>query len=1345
MDNAELKIRWQNAQSRITPTRVLANLFPESPACKALEHSDEADILSHHDLIYDELSEVYTCPVCAARSKSDGSEFDGLKSDSEGLYCQEPMCSIHKEKHPSGDGSWTPIELQLRFDSTITHKGDGLHAKAKLCLLTGTCTPTEYQLWLDDRTPPPLTQSTSEPSEPSPPAKKKAAKKKSAKKKGKQKEPNSEDGDSGGNNDVDFDALIQAGEEILDQEEKFLSDDNDDDEEEDSDRILSPWHELWKALPLLESQRAVMKHERGFTDRTIEEMGYRTASPGNKEIIERLIEKWLTEKTYTAEELIHHGVAVRNQSGSLAAPIKFCGKIKHPWATHPNGKPVLINGNNILIPYFRYHTPKNQKKKKGKSKRIAECFMLRPHKDNLPSRSNKYLYDFEADENPEDVGVTFPYGEHIIELLHKPNFKVDHLVITEGEFKAAALFQCGIPAIAIPGITMASGRSGARFRSILRELLRRRHIKSATIIFDNETKEYIAFEKRFEVQIYTEFLAHALRSTVYAKIGTLPDDMRRKGSKQRCTNKTRPTSEQAASETVHFEKTDFDQILAEQGTEKARQIFKSTMKTARYPEQTIDLFPNDAQRLMRARLNRMLVQLDREENPQRKLFMGEGRGGIEERKARVLRGIQGNEYHQSGEEISRAFLDCANCFYRRKPPHDKLQAKLRSDIQKFKEKIAEIEQEGGKESTALWLRQHCDLKKELLKGIPEKCSNFRLEGKFVVVEPAGEHRYMLLILPADEKTGPHTVILTSSQLSSAQRFREGLSQFCPVTWATGDNELQQLRQDIDREVAYNKVHQLYGWGFHHEMAGGLFIADNVAITPDDRVLAPDDFGNFWYEGAGYRARMDTMSGTERTGKATGYPLGACIMQQAPSFEDAGGILIEYTELLRQIVGEDTAFMMLGHCFQFLFLEKFMATNKPFAPGMMIHGTTGDGKSTIMESLFSFWGFLKRRGLRMTGKGMTVPVLARAFSQHSGIMLFLDEWRFRKGDDKSAEFEDMLRNAGDLGSRTISDHMNRQRTIEVEFHTQATVCGETMFDDPAVRNRVLTIHLNRALRSPDPEKQRYLRWWDLTDQLSGVMRILIGRRRSAYDQWQQHYDDFREAAISIITEDRQLSVYAITYASYVSTFEILNVYLPHSTIDSFMEFCLDHATKSKHTTTEDRWSDRWWQDLFNFVQTGRIRHKDRWFELVWIQKDEDSDSWQDKEMIDGRELPYTGHLGMRVYGSALFSEYEIALRQKNESAPLSLKNLCVELATHRSWLTIKGGSQRRKSDDDGRSKRVRYWLIDLHTFPYADLVHLCLAPESKNNSEGAMALSDVEIANGDPQKYALLKQLADDLS
>lgn len=216
-----------------------------------------------------------------------------------------------------------------------------------------------------------------------------------------------------------------------------------------------------------------------------------------------------------------------------------------------NGTTVVNNqltDGRVLIPYLD---------------ESGHCYHLRPHKLGF-----------------EGIPIQ-PYCSCL--LKNSP----EHIVLTEGEFKAVALLQWGIPAVAVPGIPSFGGVNYDR----LVEFLKLANIKKVTVIFDSEDKsnpEYSNFkekvEKRYDTQYWSYMMAYKLsKSGFLTRVGWLPEEWRENG------------------------KIDFDGALA-QGRTRAE--IEKVVKDAKTPKEFREGLDEEAQRVVKRKIARNFAKFN---------------------------------------------------------------------------------------------------------------------------------------------------------------------------------------------------------------------------------------------------------------------------------------------------------------------------------------------------------------------------------------------------------------------------------------------------------------------------------------------------------------------------------------------------------------------------------------------------------------------------------------------------------------------------------------------------------------------------------------------------------------
>lgn len=285
----------------------------------------------------------------------------------------------------------------------------------------------------------------------------------------------------------------------------------------DTDTAANVYQLLIDKLTLSDADREALKTKRGFTDATIDEFQFR--SGGGPEVVAAINEVAAAAGT---PAMVKAGILVE-VNGTLAV------------------NDQLLD-NRILIPYLD---------------EAGRVYHLRPHK-----------LGFKA----------VPNQAYCRKLLAK---KPEHIVLTEGEFKAVALYQWGFPALAVPGVSSFAAKNYERLKDLLREF----GVKAVTVVFDNEDKSnpaYSNFKEKVEDRYDTQFWAYIMawklsRDGFRARVGWLPDTWRTEG------------------------KADFDGALAQKHT--AREI-QTIIDAAVLPAEFLEALPDEAQRIVRRKIAR---------------------------------------------------------------------------------------------------------------------------------------------------------------------------------------------------------------------------------------------------------------------------------------------------------------------------------------------------------------------------------------------------------------------------------------------------------------------------------------------------------------------------------------------------------------------------------------------------------------------------------------------------------------------------------------------------------------------------------------------------------------------
>ena len=247
-------------------------------------------------------------------------------------------------------------------------------------------------------------------------------------------------------------------------------------EELEYDYSTEVYNTFLERARLTEEDREALKAERGFSDETIDRLRFISCHEENREIIKGLVSE------FSEGEVVESGLLEATDKG-----IEVCSQLI---GVYKNNRFV----NNICVPYINSD---------------GNIFFIRPHKYGLKGKGiHVYCPDFAADQSAI-------------------------WIITESEFKAAASFQYGIPAIGLPGIHSFVGRSGVNFRR-LTEFIEALGLEKIVVVYDNEIKDNPEFTnyksnvlKQWDTQWRAIDLCRKLRDALpgleYIRVGVLPD------------------------------------------------------------------------------------------------------------------------------------------------------------------------------------------------------------------------------------------------------------------------------------------------------------------------------------------------------------------------------------------------------------------------------------------------------------------------------------------------------------------------------------------------------------------------------------------------------------------------------------------------------------------------------------------------------------------------------------------------------------------------------------------------------------------------------------------------------
>jgi hypothetical protein len=287
------------------------------------------------------------------------------------------------------------------------------------------------------------------------------------------------------------------------------------------------YNEFIRLAPLTPGHRQELHTKRGFSDRTIDELKFKSCGEYLKQVIERLREK------FSDDDLRESGLLFE-VNGTLTYNDQLLG-------------------DRVIIPYLDARD---------------NVYHLRPHKLGFQGFPPEVYCDKLAAEAAGGDGAA------------------KEAIITEGEFKAAAIRQFGFLGVAAPGISSFGSKHFERLVSFLKL----HSIKRVYIIFDNEIKDDPELpnfkerpENRWDTDYWTYMMAYRLgREGFIARCGKLPDDWRKDG------------------------KIDFDGALA---AGKTGDDIRRVLSRAMLPKEYLDSLSEEAQRILNRKIAKQFMSI----------------------------------------------------------------------------------------------------------------------------------------------------------------------------------------------------------------------------------------------------------------------------------------------------------------------------------------------------------------------------------------------------------------------------------------------------------------------------------------------------------------------------------------------------------------------------------------------------------------------------------------------------------------------------------------------------------------------------------------------------------------
>lgn len=1038
------------------------------------------------------------------------------------------------------------------------------------------------------------------------------------------------------------------------------------------EKLRNIYEAAWNLMQLSDDHRAEIRSKRGMPDSWIDALGFRTATAMNARTLSPILEQ------FPPNELLRSGIAQRDpRDRELRISDSLTGRMldedTNQW----------VSSDNIIIPYIDAE---------------GRIILLRPHKRSI---SNKRWRQREAvSEFYEKLhnNLRKVYGEAFI--AERPPQWAKTVVICEGEFKAAALRMCGIPAIAFQGIHFF--RQNKEFKKAIEdtaEMLRDHGVREVIVVFDNEDKSHKEPHERFEAEIYARYTAECMEDSGFVSLfGMLPDEWRQDGKADwdsRLAHHVRAgrgfvTGIQRAT-------TEFNRFLNDRNKKDSR--VKNVQRQVDFLN-----FKEDV-------INQALHKLRHVP----KIFAG-GKHEID-----LANEIQ-NYCHKDYTHKLRAPILCdalratQGGYYKTKAPSEKMQDTCNEILDKIRSEIKQLESDPGRdEDDDLKLRQLRATSAAcyaILYRYPKPFTDFTAKSyyKVLVTEADGSTRQDRLITFRDRngvKSRPCQI--SSKMMRSAQELRSFFLSMGHYHWFGGQEECDMWGQELDVQNYQRLIEEIDTYGWNKEKK--FYLLGDCAVLGGGEFKFPDKDGIIWVHGTGYKNSDNMASFTTKPPflfpESENPKEAYAAMDWEEERKDVEAIWRDLLSDYAESFGGYAGYAVVAGLIQYLSHPE-VRPQIGGKPGLWVQGEKGSGKTKSIEFAMRIIGYPLNYGFISLG-GTKVGV-ERSLCQFSNLPFHIDEWRNENADPK---LEDLLRNCYNETATPKGTPNGNKGVRKLVPSTIPIVTGEDGSTDAALRSRYVRLIASQSYDNTgtgdesDEDKaksnvsdqrkrdDRYYRIMERSDLYHRIGRFLFKFRDKFAADTVEYTKDFgaTPAVMEKIKDSRARQVFGVFFGSLLAAQKLISsdekAFGPKEN-RKIMDWFVAHGAESAEETERDVFRRMFFSECVTMIDRG-ISGIDK---LIRARR-----GYLD---ADGRVKLYEaineteGRLYIMIAASELFAEYKADKRKRGENAPIAQHNILAELRTQPAWVPAPRNDKARQHrfgiPGEKNSKRS-WWVLD----------------------------------------------------
>jgi hypothetical protein len=387
-------------------------------------------------------------------------------------------------------------------------------------------------------------------------------------------------------------------------------------------------------------------------------------------------------------------------------------------------------------------------------------------------------------------------------------------------------------------------------------------------------------------------------------------------------------------------------------------------------------------------------------------------------------------------------------------------------------------------------------------------------------------------------------------------FRVWLKNHSNGVWRAGERELQDLQWDTANASVEKDVYEITAYG--HDDRSGLYFMHDCAFDGEGMEILPDEDGVYWHNGVGYQVAITGSGGQEfRQGSPMMHPGESLMMkdpgpgewdvefklerEEANEKEAVPRLFTELVMRLKDAIGFD-AYVVAGWFLGFLGAPEFFKAERCF-PGLLAHGETKSGKTTLIEWLMELFGFHNASGIGITSRTSSAVGMLILLEQYSNLPVWVTDYDNNKVAEEKKDVLHEAFNRTGSSKWAAEGQMRKMRTMFV-------VDGENRPDKTSTRYRYIQILISKITR-----KGNQVPWMEKNRKFFfTIVRALLRQRKAFAAAMMEEFNQFREKMTSQAQTDRRaIQVHGCAYAAFMVGAKMLGALLPRSEMERFKEF------------------------------------------------------------------------------------------------------------------------------------------------------------------------------------------------